>query len=238
MIIIGAGPSGLATAACLKRLDVFHATLLDRVGRAGGSFGRMDRNLRLLSPRRFVNLPHLPYPGDEDYPSIPDYENYLEEYARHFDLLPRRTEVSEVRRLLGGFEVRCPVEADLRCQFVVVATGLFGNPVWPEIQGLAATDGNKESPAVLHARSWTGPYAFAGRSILIIGAGISGAGIAEECAQSGSAVMVSLKSKRARLVRPRILGRDILDWFRPWNFFPAGFFGSAMPTGNSPSGFR
>ncbi len=191
----------------------------------------MHRDLRLLSPRRFVNLPHLPCPGDEDYLSIPDYENYLREYARHFGLLPKHAEVTSVQRIPEGFQIRCISGSELRCQFLVVATGLFGHPIWPEIPGLAATKGNGETPRILHAGNWAGPNTFAKSPILIIGAGISGVGIAEECAQSGAAVMVSLKSKRPRLVRPRILGRDILDWFRPLEFLPRSFFGSLCDSG-------
>ena len=230
VVIIGAGPSGLAAAACLKRLDIPFA-LLDRTGRAGGAFHQMDRNLKLLSPRRYVNLPHFRYPGNEDYPSMPDYESYLEEYARHFGLLPTPAEVTAIRRLPGGFEVQCVSAANLRCQFLVVATGLFGHPVWPEIPGLVAGKGGPEAPTVMHARDWAGAKACAGRRILIIGAGISGVGIAEECARAGLSVMVSYRSRRVRLLRPRLLGRDILDWFRPLEFLPRGFFGSLCHRG-------
>lgn len=230
VVIIGAGPSGLAVAACLKRLDI-PFTLLDRSGRTGGSFHQMDRNLKLLSPRRYVNLPHLRYPGYEDYPSMPDYENYLEEYARHFELLAKSEEVTGVRRLPDGFEVQCSSTSKSRCQFLVVASGLFGHPVWPEIQGLEATKGAQEVPAILHARDWVGANVFVGRRILIIGAGISGVGIAEECARFGSPVIISHRSNRVRLLCPRLLGLDILYWFRALEFLPRGFFGSLCQRG-------
>ncbi|PWU12355.1 MAG: hypothetical protein C5B50_21610 [Verrucomicrobia bacterium] len=230
VVIIGAGPAGLASGASLKRLGVPFA-LLDRAGRAGGAFRHMDRSMKLLSPRRYVNLPYLCYPGDEQYPGIPDYGNYLEAYARHFELRPRSEEVSKVRRLSDGFEVQCVSGSALLCRFLVVATGQFGHPVWPEIQGLVKAKGNQEAPTILHARDWAGANAFAGRRILIIGAGISGVGIAEECARAGSPVMVSRRAKKVRLVPPRLLGRDILDWFRPLEFLPRAFFGSLCRRG-------
>jgi putative flavoprotein involved in K+ transport len=230
VIIIGAGPSGLAVGACLKRLDI-PFTLLDRTGRAGGSFHQMDRNLKLLSPRRYVSLPNFRYPGNEDYPSMPDYENYLEEYARHFGLSAKLEEVTEIRRIPNGFEVQCISASTLSCQFLVVASGLFGHPVWPEIQGLADAKGTPEAPVILHAGDWAGVNAFAGRRILIIGAGISGVGIAEECARSGLPVLVSHRLKQVRLLRPRLFGLDILYWFRPLEFLPRGFFGSRCQLG-------
>jgi cation diffusion facilitator CzcD-associated flavoprotein CzcO len=104
VVVIGAGPSGLATAASLKRLGIKFA-LLDRVGEPGGAFHQMNRGMRLLSPRRYVNLPCLPYSGKETYPSMPDYGAYLREYAKHFGILPERHEVAELKRTEDGFEV-------------------------------------------------------------------------------------------------------------------------------------
>ncbi len=230
VVIVGAGPAGLATAACLKRSGIRFA-LLDRTGAAGGSFRTMPRGMKLLSPRRYVHLPYLPYPGSEDYPGIPEYESYLENYAGHFGLTPERREIAEVRRTPEGFEVRCVSSPALSCRFVVIATGLFSHPVWPEIAGLTPGERGASGPVVLHARDWTGPDSFAGRRVLVIGAGISGVAAAEECARAGVRVLVSRRSGRTRLVRPRWLGLDVLHWFRPLEFLPRSWFGSLCRQG-------
>src|SRR5258708_40120663 len=156
VIIVGAGPAGLSTAACLKRLGI-EFTLLDRTGRAGGSFGLMQKSMKLLSPRRYVNLPHFPYPGPEEYPSMPSYADYLEKYAARFGLTLEQEEGSEVQRVSDGFELYRVSEPPRRCRCLVVATGLFGHPVWPEIHGLAVQMGEGEKPIVIHARDWPGP---------------------------------------------------------------------------------
>lgn len=196
----------------------------------------MDRNLKLLSPRRYVNLPHFPYPGMEEYPSVPDYEKYLSAYAELFGLAPKPAEVSLVRRVSTGFEVKGTYGLDLLCRFLVVTSGLFDHPVWADIEGLAA-DRAQGFPIVMHSRDWSGAKALSNRRVLIIGAGISGVSIAEECARAAMQVFISSRSKRRRLVRSRILGRDILDWFRPIEFLPRELFGSLCRRGVHPPAF-
>lgn len=241
--IIGAGPAGLATAACLKRVAVPFA-LLDRSGQVGGAFRWVQPTMKVLSPRRYINLPLLSYPGRETYPTMGDYARYLERYADAFGLKPEQRNVTSVRRTANGFDVRCGATPAIHCSLGVVATGLFSDPVWPEIKGLLRNPplrepltqavfeettptrlarGNGPRPTIMHACDWQGPEAFAGQRILIIGAGVSGVGIAEECARDGLQVMVSHRA-RLRIVPPRLLGLDILHWFRPVEKLPRGFF--------------
>lgn len=224
-MIIGAGPAGLATAACLKRLGIGFV-LFDRSGEVGGAFRQMPRGMRLLSPRRYVNLPHLSYPGKESYPAMPDYENYLREYAARFELMPERLEISNIKKTKDGFEVRSASTQTIECCFVVVATGIFSNPVWPEIPGLTRQNKILEPSSVLHACDWkTGDF-LRGQRVLIIGSGISGVSIAEECALAGARAIVSRRSGRTRLVPQRLLGVDILHWFRPVELLPRSLFGN------------
>jgi thioredoxin reductase len=167
---------------------------------------------------------------------MPDYENYLGAYAQHFGLTPKTAEVSQVTRVSAGFEVQESCGLAVQCRFLIVASGLFDHSVWPEIEGLSI-DRGQGNPIVMHSRDWSGAKAFSNRRILIIGAGISGVSITEECARAGLQVFVSHRSKRVRLVRPRILGRDILDWFRPVEFLPRALFGSLCRRGVHPPAY-
>src|SRR5258708_8730258 len=125
----------------------------------------------------------------------------------------------------------------MSCRFLVVATGLFGNPLWPGIEGLTPGSTNVEARVVMHARNWPGPGAFVGKRILIIGAGISGVSIAEESARAGLRVMVSRRPGGRRLVPPRVLGLDILHWFRPAELLPRAFFGRLCQDGVHPPAY-
>jgi putative flavoprotein involved in K+ transport len=236
VVIIGAGPAGLATAASLKRLGIEFA-LFDRSGEVGGAFRQMPRGMKLLSPRRFVNLPHLSYPGKENYPGIPDYEIYLREYAARFDLVPERQEISDIKKTRNGFEICTASLQTIECRYIVVATGMFANPVWPEIPGLAPQNRNCKPPSILHARDWKIGDVLRGQRVLIIGAGISGVSIAEECALAGARAVISRRSGHSRLVPQRLLGVDILHWFRPTEFLPRSLFGNLCERGVHPPAY-
>jgi cation diffusion facilitator CzcD-associated flavoprotein CzcO len=242
VVIVGAGPAGLATAAGLKRVGIGFR-LIDRSGVVGGAFREMPRGMRLLSPRRYVDLPGFPYPGEEQYPRMPDYEHYLGRYAARFGLVPERREVVGIKRAKEGFELRCASAEPVQCRFVVVATGLFGHPVWPRIEGIsrnaAGTDcaTNRGESMVLHSHNWGDRVAGPGKRMLIVGSGISGVSLAEDFVKAGAEVMVSRRRSRTRLVPPRILGADILHWFRPVEFLPRGFFGKLCQRGVHPPAY-
>lgn len=195
--------------------------------------------MRLLSPRAYVSLPNWPYPGKEDYPSIPDYERYLQGYASQFDIRLQEKVVVGVKRLPNAFEVHCHAGLAIHGRFVVTATGVFGNPVRPQIPGLTPADSQK-TPVVIHAHDWVGLERISRKPsrVLVIGAGISGVSIAEECAQAGLQVLVSRRSGRTWLVPPRLLGLDILHWFRPLEFLPRALFGSICRHGVHPPAYN
>jgi putative flavoprotein involved in K+ transport len=234
VVIIGAGPAGLATAACLKRAGVGFV-LLDRTGHVGSSFRRMQPTMKLLSPRRYVHLPLLAYPGKEPYPYMRDYAGYLEKYAAEFGLRAEQNDVNGVIRSASGFEIQCGSASTIHCQILVVATGLFSYPEWPQIAGLRRSP--ETGPVVLHACDWQGPEGFAGRRILIIGAGVSGVGTAEECVRAGLQVMVSRRAGRHRIIRPRVLGLDILHWYRPVERLPRALFSRLCRQGVHPPAY-
>jgi len=225
VLIVGAGPAGLATAACLKNKGVA-CRIWDRTGAAGGAFRRIYRGMSLLSPRRFVHLPYFPYPGPEEYPGIPKYAEYLEAYAAHHGIRPESAEVTMIRRTHAGFTVERASGAATDCRILVVATGLYDQPHRPRIPGANFDEASPGALRWLHARDWPGPAALAGGRLLVIGSGISGVGIAEECAAAGVRVLVSRRSRRTRLIPPRVLGIDILRFFRPIEFLPRACFGA------------
>ena len=88
-VIIGAGPAGLATAACLRRAGS-EAAILERGAGVGAVWRRHYERLHLHTDKRNSALPYLPFPAH--YPRYPSRDlvvEYLERYAEHFQLAPR-----------------------------------------------------------------------------------------------------------------------------------------------------
>src|ERR1700730_6947078 len=86
VVVIGAGPGGLATAAALSRAGV-KALVVDRGEHVGTSWrGHYDR-LHLHTARWLSHLPRLPIPAHAGrWVSRDGVVRYLERYAEHHAL--------------------------------------------------------------------------------------------------------------------------------------------------------
>jgi putative flavoprotein involved in K+ transport len=176
-LVIGGGQAGLAVGYHLRRHGL-PFLIVDENERVGDAWRKRWDSLRLFTPARYNNLPGMPFPGPAwSYPTKDQTADYLEAYARNFDL-PVRTGVKAERLSLaeGRFDVSCGDEV-LSAANVVVATGAFHQPrIPPFATSLDATIYQTHSSAY-HNRSQLreGP-------VLIAGAGNSGAEIAMELA--------------------------------------------------------
>jgi indole-3-pyruvate monooxygenase len=101
-IIVGAGPAGLAVAACLARANVPVTVLEQKQSVAASWRGHYDR-LHLHTNKGTSALPYLRFPrGYPRYPSRDQMIEYVETYARTFGVEPRfNEEVLAARRRNG-----------------------------------------------------------------------------------------------------------------------------------------
>jgi len=225
-LVIGAGPAGLATAACLRSAGV-SADLVDRAGEPGGAYREIYQHITLASPAALDSLPGLPLQTPGTYLTAGDYRAYLRRYAAHAGLEIERGQVRSVRRTASsdgtpdGFVVDAG-DRSWRARFVVVATGMWGNPVVPAIPGLDSC-----GVPFLHARDWRGPRSIsagatgdAAPALLVVGGATSAVEIAEETATAGLPVTLAVRS-RLHVARQSFLGRDVHHWIGPVAALPS-----------------
>lgn len=84
VIIIGAGPAGLASTASMGALGL-NATVLEKANTVGSVWRRHCDRLHLHTDRGHSGLPGMAMP--RTYPTYPSREQvveYLESYAAHF----------------------------------------------------------------------------------------------------------------------------------------------------------
>jgi indole-3-pyruvate monooxygenase len=190
VVIVGAGPAGLATAACLKRRGV-DALVLEAGPSLAESWRHHYERLHLHTVRQQSSLPGFPFPKDlPRYPSRAEVVSYLEAYAAHFGIAPRMGEA--VRRVRAAGDVGFVVEsarAVYRAQAVVVAAGLNRQPNADRLP-----DQERFRGTVMHSREYRNAGRFAGQRVLIVGAGNTGAEIALDLAEGGARPTLALRS--------------------------------------------
>jgi cation diffusion facilitator CzcD-associated flavoprotein CzcO len=188
-LIVGAGPAGLATAACLKRRGV-EAMVLEAGPSLAHSWRHHYDRLRLHTVKQQSQMPGLPFARElPRYPSRADVVAYLEAYAARFAIAPRTGEaVRRVRVEDGGFVVETG-HATYRARAVVMAAGLNRLPN-PE----RLPDQERFRGAVIHSRDYRNADRFADQRVLVVGAGNTGAEIALDLAEHGARPTLALRS--------------------------------------------
>jgi putative flavoprotein involved in K+ transport len=182
VMVIGAGPAGLAVAAELRARGR-SALVVERSESVGSSWrGHYDR-LRLHTVRRLSGLPGLPIPRQEGrWVSRAGVVTYLERYARHHELDIRLgVTVQRLERAPAGWLVHTSV-GTLNAGAVVVATGFNREPVVPDWPGRDGFSGE-----LLHSAAYRNAGPYRGRQVLVVGTGNSGAEIAVDLAEGGAA---------------------------------------------------
>jgi indole-3-pyruvate monooxygenase len=199
-VIVGAGPAGLAVGACLRRAAL-PFVILDHGAAVGSSWRGRYRRLHLHTAKEYSGLPYLPFPRQHPrYPSREQVIEYLELYSRHFELVPRLGQaVQAVRHADGGRWLTITRDGPLESAQVVLCTGKSGLPVRPRWPGLETFRGE-----ILHSAQYDSGERFAGKRVLVVGLGNSGAEIAVDLVEHGATVELSVRSPI------NIVPRDIL----------------------------
>jgi cation diffusion facilitator CzcD-associated flavoprotein CzcO len=205
-IIIGAGPAGLATAACMRARGL-NAAILEKSDAVGSVWRRHYDRLHLHTDRGHSGLPGLAMPPAYGrYPSRAQVVEYLEAYAAKFDLRPVfNTPVHAVRRDGGAWRAEAG-ENSQSAPVVVVATGWADYPYAPTWPGMETFDG-----PILHSSLYRNPSPFAGKRVLVVGFGNSGGEIALDLAEAGVDVTLSVRGP-VRILPRELLGLPILTW--------------------------
>ena len=202
VLIVGAGPAGLAVAGCLRQRGI-DATVLDQACGVGDAWRHHYERLHLHTVKTHSALPGLPFPADAPrYVPRQGVVDYLEAYARHFAIVPRCGEtVQRVEREGGSWRVHTAGGRRYAAPALVMATGANREPVVPVLPGQDVFAGR-----ITHSRDYRNPQPFDGRRVLVVGMGNTGAEIALDLAEQGVRVALSVRSP-VNIVRRDVLGR-------------------------------
>ncbi|XP_038241997.1 flavin-containing monooxygenase FMO GS-OX4-like isoform X2 [Dermochelys coriacea] len=215
--VIGAGAAGLCAARHIAARPESFAppVVFEASGRIGGTWvyteetgqspdglpihSSMYRDLRTNLPKEVMAFPDFPF--DPSLPSFLHHSDvlaYLESYADHFCVREHIRfwwlvdAVSPAEGPEGGWDVTAcrvqdrTVQATERFDAVIVCSGHYSDPFIPPIPGLETFPGR-----LLHSHEYRCPEPFAGRTVVLLGAGPSGLDLTLQLAPVAQRVILS-----------------------------------------------
>ncbi|MGA0952606.1 MAG: flavin-containing monooxygenase [Candidatus Puniceispirillaceae bacterium] len=203
-VVVGAGQAGLAMSAHLRDHQIDHV-VLER-----DSIAERWRNARwdslvMNGPAWHDRFPARNFDSDPDgFPGKDEVTRYFEDFAKQIEApIHCGVEVTgTTARPDGGYQVETSA-GSIHADHVVAATGPFQIPVIPAI----VPDGVISQ---LHSFDYHNPEQLQDGAVLVVGAGSSGAQIADELLRSGRKVYLSIgpHERPPRSYR----GKDFVWW--------------------------
>jgi indole-3-pyruvate monooxygenase len=188
-VVVGAGPAGLAAAACLNRRGI-EAIVLEAGPALATSWRNHYARLRLHTVKQHSSLPGLPFPDDVPrYPTRAQVVDYLEQYAARFGIAPRTGEPVSRIAADGDRLIVDSARGRYRAPAVVVAAGHNRLPNADRLP-----DQERFRGEILHAQRYRDGAPFVGRRVLVVGAGNTGAEIALDLVEQGASPTLSVRT--------------------------------------------
>lgn len=200
LLVIGAGPTGIAIGAEAKRSGL-DTLLVDR-GSVVANLLDFPTYMSFFTTRDLLEIAGVPFAIPEDKPDRRQAVAYYLSIARQFDLTfalyeeviggGRVDDVFEVLALRGGEEVR------RRSRAVAIATGYFHRPKRLRVPG--------EDLGWVHSR-YLEPYRHFGERVVVVGGGNSALEVALDLWRNGASVLLVHRNAQVK--------DTVKYWLRP-----------------------
>ncbi|XP_076943963.1 putative indole-3-pyruvate monooxygenase YUCCA10 [Bidens hawaiensis] len=198
VVIVGAGPAGIATSACLNLLSIPNIVLEREDCYASLWQKKAYDRLKLHLAKNFCELPHMAYPlSAPTFVPKNMFVQYLHNYVYQFNVNPlyqRSVESAWYDRAAQKWVVTAKntnldLVEEYVSEFLVVATGENSEGLIPNIYGLDTFKGS-----VLHSIEYENGKKFGDKDVLVVGAGNSGMEIAYDLYTWGAHTSVVVRS--------------------------------------------
>lgn len=196
VIIIGAGPIGLACGIALKKRNI-PFRIIDK-GCLVNSIYHYPVNMTFFSTADRLEIGDIPFISHNVKPTRREALEYYRRVTVHYDLPVQLYEkVLSIEGSDGDFTIVTDKNR-YHCQKVVVSSGFYSDPHRMEVPG-------ENLPKVKHYYDEPHPYAF--QKVLVIGAGNSGVDVALETYRCGSEVTMAIRGPEIK--------KTVKYWVKP-----------------------
>lgn len=201
VIIIGAGPAGLATARALSALNI-PFVVYEKHSDVGGIWDLQNEGSPMYQSAHFISSKtmsgHVGFPMPDSYPDYPSNRQileYIKSFAREYGLLShirfeikvRKAQFSDGRWLLELEDENGTISEDTS-RWLVCASGTNWFKSQPQLEGQADFEGE-----LIHSVDYHDPQSLKGQRVLVVGAGNSGVDIACDAAYMADEAFISLR---------------------------------------------
>jgi len=204
-LIIGAGISGLASAASLKKKQIEYI-IIEKQDRIAIPWRNHYERLHLHTPKKYSGLPFKKFAGAiPRYPSRQQVIDYLEDYEKEFGICPVfNTEALSVKREGDHWVTETTGDA-FTSKYVVIASGVFGKARTVRFKGMETFPGR-----ILHSSEYKTGRDFSGQKVLVIGFGNSSCEIAIDLYERGAKICMSVRSP-VNVIPRDVLGLPVVE---------------------------
>ncbi len=195
VVIVGGGQGGLGLGARLRRLSV-PTIIVEMNERPGDSWRKRYKSLSLHDPVWYDHMPYLPFPDHWPVFSPKDkIGDWLEMYAKVMELNYwgstecKHASFDEEKKEWTVEVVRNGEPVTLRPKHLVLATGQASFANMPSYPGMEIFKGEQQ-----HSSQHTGPDAYAGKKVIVIGSNNSSHDICGALYEAGADVTMVQRS--------------------------------------------
>ena len=215
LLIIGAGPVGLAMANALRQHSIFYEQVDAKDGLGGNWHSGLYQGVHLNSSKRSTAFAGYPMP--DDYPLFPSAQQtkvYLEDYAAAHGIASNIRFSTRVTQAIpledDNWQVQFSDGTQAIYKGLVICNGHHWHPHMPELPSSFAGQ-------LFHSKDYVELKQLAGKRVLVIGAGNSACDIVCDAARVGKTADICMR--RGYWFMPRLaFGRPLHDlpiWHLP-----------------------
>lgn len=196
-VVIGAGPTGLATSFLLKEQAIPHV-LLEQADLVASHWHQLWDNYKLAMPANMLQMPGVDMGkllGEKKHPSRDEMIRFFEWYANRFALpIFYQNKVESVRSSCDGKFIVTTNQFSYHCEKVICCIGPRQNPKWPEA---AIKLKDRGHPFILYSSEYRSCASFPQGRALVVGSGASALSIAMDIYNQGCEVDIACAHSQA-----------------------------------------